>query len=279
MDWHVADAWPASKMAPVRLTWAKLSAVGMRASNEDAMGEAQQDDMMCFVMSDGAGGHECGEIASALVVDAVLYEFLGESSFSEHAVLSYVEKAIADVARNKTLVPRQGDMSATVATLLIDQSNHQALWAHLGDTRIYWFRDTRLMEVSKDHSVAQQFIDAGYGQAEQLREHPQRSLLFAAVGAEGDTPVAVRAQSVTVGDGDAFLICTDGFWEWVLEQDMEQTLAQARSSEEWLGAMSKIADANTSATEKLRDNYSAFAIWVHAPDDAASSASPTPDGT
>ncbi|MES2299875.1 MAG: PP2C family serine/threonine-protein phosphatase [Pseudomonadota bacterium] len=261
----MADTWPPARLAPIMLSWAKLSAVGMRASNEDAMGEAQQDDMMCFVMSDGAGGHECGEIASALVVDAVLHEFLGESSFSEHAVLAYVEKAIAEVARNKQLTPRQNDMSATVATLLIDQSNHQALWAHLGDTRIYWFRDSRLMEVSKDHSVAQQFIDAGYGQPERLREHPQRNMLFAAVGAEGDTPVAVRAQSVPIGAGDAFLICTDGFWEWVLEADMEQTLAEAATSEQWLDAMSKVADANTSATEKLRDNYSAIAIWVHAP--------------
>ena len=255
------DIEPSNTIAPIALSWAKLNGMGMRASNEDAIGHALQDDMGCFVISDGAGGHEGGEVASKLVVDAVLNKFLKESSFSQRAMHAYVGSAIAEVALGRRRMPALHDMSATIAAVLIDQSNRQALWAHLGDTRIYWFQNRRLVEVSKDHSVAQQFIDAGYGHADQLRQHPQRNMLFAAIGAEGDTPIAV-SHSVNLGDGDAFLICTDGFWEWVIEADMERTLAAAGSSDEWLDAMSTIAAANVERAGKLRDNYSAFAIWV-----------------
>lgn len=256
----------------INLSWANITATGMRASNQDVMGEAQQDDMVCFVMSDGAGGHAGGEVAAKIVVDAVLQEFLRESSFGVRALLSYVECAIAKVAHGKNLVPRQHDMSATVATVLIDQSNRHALWAHLGDTRIYLFRNRQLHQVTKDHSVAQQFIDAGFAQADQLRLHPQRNILFAAVGAEGDTQAEVTREKVKIQDGDAFLLCTDGFWEWVLEADMESTLAAATTSEQWLIAMNRIADVNVNAAKKIRDNYSVFAIWATEPSAVPSSA-------
>lgn len=229
------------------------------------MGEAQQDDMVCFVMSDGAGGHEGGEIASRIVVDAVLDQFMTESAFGPRALLSYVESAIAEVAQGKRLVPRQHDMSATIATVLIDASNRHALWAHLGDTRVYLFRANKLHTVTRDHSLAQQLMDAGYGKAVQLRRHPQRNILIAAVGAEGETQVALSKNAMAVQDGDAFLICTDGFWEWVLEADMELALSMADSSEQWLIAMSDIADANAQAAQQARDNASAIAIWLREP--------------
>ncbi len=237
----------------------------MRETNEDALAVAQQDDMVCFVMADGAGGHEAGEVAAGIVVDAVLQRFLKESCFGLRALRSYVEAAAYGVAQGKKAAPRRDDMSTTLATLLIDQSNHQALWAHLGDTRIYLFRGGKLLQVTKDHSVAQQFIDAGFARVEQLRGHPRRNTLYGAIGAEPGMPAEATEQAVPLRGGDVFLICTDGFWEWVHEDDMERTLAEAVSSNEWLSAMNKLADAKVAAAEKTRDNYSVFAIWVREP--------------
>lgn len=261
----MADPLRASAGAPVLLSWTDASGIGARASNQDAMGAAQQDDMVCFVVADGAGGHEGGEVASRMVVDAVIRKFLGESSFGTGALRSYVEHASAALAQGKLLTPRQRDMSATVATVLIDQSNGRAVWAHLGDTRIYMFRNGRLRCVTRDHSVTQQLIDAGYAKADELRSHPQRNLLFAAIGAEGDTHVAASEDVTQLQDRDAFLICTDGFWEWVLEADMERTLAAATSSGQWISAMETLAEANVGAAGKARDNHSVFAIWVGQP--------------
>lgn len=259
------DPRPSAPPVNLNLSWSKISAVGTRDINEDALSEGQLDNMVCFVMSDGAGGHACGDIAAHIVVDTVRRSFLREATFSPRAVLAYIETAIAAVMQSKRRVPEQQDMSATVATVLIDQRNRRALWAHLGDTRVYLFRNKRLRAVTKDHSVAQQFVDAGYAAPEQLRSHPQRHVLFAAIGVEGAATGPVSGEPVSLGDGDALLICTDGFWEAVLESDMESCLGDADSSAEWLTAMCIIGDHRAAATHKARDNYSACAIWLREP--------------
>lgn len=253
-----------STATPVRLSWAGASEIGMRSSNQDTIGRFAQDGMQCFVVSDGAGGHAGGEVASRLVVDAIVEKFASESAFGARALLSYVGHAIARVAHSKQDAPQQQDMSATVAALLVDEGNGLAVWAHLGDTRIYLFRGGRLHSVSKDHSLTQQLIDAGYARAEQLREHPQRNILFAAIGAEGETPVASSGDALALRPGDAFLLCTDGLWEWVREADMERALAAANGSEAWLAALCELATKNVAAAGKQHDNFSAYAVLVQA---------------
>lgn len=247
----------------ITLTLAELSHIGDRASNQDALGSARQDDLACMVISDGAGGHEGGEIAAKTVVGAVIESFMRESSFGARALRSYIDHAIVQVADRKRAEEKLKDMSATVAAVLIDLENRSVLWAHMGDTRIYFFRRSKIYRVTKDHSLVQQFIDAGYCAADKLRSHPQRSSLFAAIGAEGDTPPEVTQEVAEIRDGDAFLICTDGFWEWITEDDMEKTLASSESAEAWLSSMNAIA---AKAVSKSRDNYTAFAVWLGQPE-------------
>jgi PPM family protein phosphatase len=249
----------------IKLDQAQINALGQRPSNQDALGSAVQDGLICFVMSDGTGGHAGGEIASKLVVESILKQFVQEASFGSRALRSYIDCAIINVAQNKKLSEKRRNMSATVAALIIDQSNRCALWAHLGDTRIYFFRNGRIQSATSDHSLAQRFVDAGYAKADQVRTHPQRSVLYAAIGAEGDTFPDVTREAVQIQDQDAFLICSDGFWEWVIEAQMELTLSTSQNSEEWLSTMSAIATANALAAGVSRDNYSAITICLCEP--------------
>lgn len=242
------------------LQFAELTDVGGRAQNQDALASAQRDDLACFVVSDGAGGHVGGEVASKLVVSAIIDSFLRELSFSQRALKSYLDQAIRQVAQGRRDA-RVADMSATVAVVLIDQDNCCALWGHLGDTRVYLFRAGQLVEVTKDHSLVQQFIDAGYVPADQIRSHPQRSVLFAAIGPDSDNPPAITPIPVEVRAGDALLICTDGMWEWLSEQDMLQCLDSSADADQWLAAMGTRAAENSRASARKRDNFSAQAIW------------------
>jgi PPM family protein phosphatase len=248
---------------PVDLSWTRINEIGKRPTNQDTVGEAFADPLACFVVADGAGGHEGGEIASKVVVDSVLTRFRQSPAFGSEALLSYAASASSDVAKRKKHEPRLADMSTTVAALLIDRARGQALWAHLGDTRIYLFRNARLHTMSKDHSMTQQLIDAGYARAEQLRLHPQRNILFAAIGAEGDTSIELSAGTTPLLPGDALLLCSDGLWEWVMEADMERTLAASSNSADWLARMCRLADDNIKNSGKVRDNYSGYAILVH----------------
>jgi serine/threonine protein phosphatase PrpC len=247
----------------IRLTWAQASEIGMRSTNQDAMGAARNGELTCFVIADGTGGHKGGEVASRIVVDALLGAFDAEPAFGAPALLSYVGQSIAQVAQAKRGDQQLSDMSSTVATLLVDEQAACAVWAHLGDTRVYLFRAGRLLTVTKDHSLTQQLIDAGYVNAAQLRTHPQRNILLAAIGAEGETPVAASEHAFALMPGDALLACSDGLWEWVLESEMELALLTAPRSEDWLAAMCAKADAAVEAAGRARDNYSAYAIRVH----------------
>ncbi len=260
----MSDDPPARGLIP--LSFAQLTNAGGRQSNQDALGNARQDDLACFVVSDGVGGHFGGEIASNIVVHEVLDSFLRESSFGTRALHSYIDAAIEQVALRKAEKPQLQGMSATVAAVLIDEKNHCALWAHMGDTRVYLFRHRRVHSVTKDHSVVQQFIDAGYNKPEQLRSHPLRSTLFAAIGAEGDMRPEVTQNVVQIHSGDAFLICTDGLWEEITEGEMEQALTLAESPEDWLKNMCSIAEKNGSVSPKARDNYTAYTIWLGEPE-------------
>jgi serine/threonine protein phosphatase PrpC len=253
---------PKADSGPLRLSCAQVSDIGMRAENQDAIGVARHGQLACFVIADGTGGHQGGEVAARLVVDAVLGGFNAEPAFGADSLRACVGQAIEQVARAKRADSQLANMSATVAALQIDAQNGRAAWAHLGDTRIYLFRGARLLAVTSDHSLTQQLIDAGYAKADQLREHPQRNVLTAAVGAEGETPVAA-SEEYALRDGDALLACSDGLWEWVREQEMEQSLSETTGSEDWLAAMCARADAAVQAAGKVRDNYSVFAIRVH----------------
>jgi serine/threonine protein phosphatase PrpC len=249
------------------LDTAQVSAIGDRLSNQDALAYACEDEISCFVIADGTGGHEGGEVAARLVIEAVIEKFVLEASFSARALSSYIDAAVVKVAQAKRANAKQKNMSATLATILIDKSNRRALWAHLGDTRIYMFRHGAIKSISKDHSMAQRFVDAGIADYAQIRQHPQRNILFAAIGAEGDNFPDVTQNAVELFDGDAFLLCTDGFWEWISETDMVETLLLATSSDAWLKAMSEIAARNCGLSDKNRDNFSAFTIWLAEPNE------------
>jgi serine/threonine protein phosphatase PrpC len=252
------------KDAPkLRLDIAHITEIGDRVSNQDALASANVDDLSCFIVADGTGGHEGGEIAANLVITGIIEKFKQEASFSTRALESYIDWAISLVEKNQQQNEKLHNMSATMATVFIDHHNYCALWAHLGDTRIYHFRHEKILSISKDHSIAQRLVDAGYADYAQLRLHPQRSLLFAAIGAEGEIGPEVSVEPISLQQGDAFFLCTDGFWEWIQDHEMEQCLTNTQSSSEWLGKMNIVAKKNIGDLPINRDNFSAFTIRLH----------------
>jgi len=165
--------------AEIALNFAEISDIGGRQSNQDAQQCAVQDDFAIFVVADGAGGHEGGELAAKTVSESVVSSFTNNTVFSPEVLKQHIDSAIARVQEVKQAQPGLKDMSATVATVLLDLKNGQSLWAHMGDTRIYLFRRGKVQRITKDHSIAQQFVDAGFWAYDSIRNHPQRNRLFA----------------------------------------------------------------------------------------------------
>jgi len=246
----------------MRLEISVLSKPGGRAANEDAYGFWAGDGVCFCVVCDGAGGQGGGDVASKLAVSTTLAWFQDAPECSAAAIEAALSSANRAIMQQQGTEPRLANMRATAVVLAVDASNCRAAWGHLGDSRLYWFRDRRVAAQTKDHSVVQNMIDAGYLKAEALRGADRRSALFAALGqTENFEPVLAQCAH-PLAEGDAFLLCTDGFWEYVEESAMEHALAAATSPEHWLRSMEGQVVARGGPTQ---DNYSALAVWCREP--------------
>jgi len=121
---------------------------------------------------------------------------------------------------------------------------------------------SELWHVTTDHSLVQQMKDAGH-QTDDLNSN----LLYLALGIENGGPEASYSDVVQVEDGDAFLLCTDGFWHGVSEEQMKQSLHMVNTPQEWLTLMNQIIQKNAEQEGNAQDNYTAVAVWMGNPQD------------
>ncbi|PLK49897.1 PP2C family serine/threonine-protein phosphatase [Uliginosibacterium sp. TH139] len=234
---------------------AEQSHIGARRRNEDACGQVRVGECVCLCVSDGAGGHSGGDVAARIVVETVLDMFEASPGVS-----SAVAARLIEAAHGAVLVAKQDhvdDMHATCALLLIDLERREAVWAHAGDSRVYFFRAGEVVFQTRDHSLVQTMIDAGYGGLELTRTHPQRSLLTSAIGNLEGIEVSVSGEALPLHAGDCFLVCSDGWWEHVHETQMVTTLAEAASMPDWLERMARVVSADPAPRH---DNYTAIAV-------------------
>jgi serine/threonine protein phosphatase PrpC len=236
---------------------AVLSKPGGREVNEDACGYWTSDDYCCQVLSDGAGGHGAGDVASKIVVRSVLESFRTAPACTPETIAACLDEANRTVLKEQGAHPDQAEMRATVAVLVLDLAHARAVWGHLGDSRVYCFRGGAIVAQTRDHSVVQSMVDAGFLDPASVRTSPKRSVLTAAVGnSEECAPTLLEAPEALIGE-EVFLICSDGFWEYVDERCMEQQLEQASGPETWLKAMEEELLRNARPNH---DNYSAIAV-------------------
>lgn len=241
------------------LETAYLTDQGGRSRNEDACGYWSSDASACWVVSDGAGGHGSGDMASRLVVSRILEAFSANALVGSDRAVELLRSANEAVIHAKRSGATQDDMHATVAMLLIDRTRDEAIWGHAGDTRIYLFRDGKIVYCTRDHSLVQNLIDAGYGSTDMIRSHPQRSLLTSAIGSAESIELSVAGTPLTIQPGDMFLMCTDGWWEYVEESDMTRLLGSSTSPADWLQLMS---DALRAKVNSGNDNFTAIAVRI-----------------
>lgn len=235
-----------------------MSNAGGRERNEDACGFWTGGGCCYAIVSDGAGGHGGGDVASRLAVRVVLH------TLREHAACTGVAIDHALHAAHEAILSQQGSrdelaaMRATATVLAVDSVQDTAVWGHVGDTRLYLFREGAIVAQTKDHSVVQKLVDAGYLAQAAVRQSLERSKLFAALGHEADVPVTLAATPFQLHAGDVFLLCTDGFWEYVDETTMAAALSRATSPAGWLEAM--VADV-VARGGREQDNFSALAVF------------------
>ena len=199
------------------------------------------------VVADGLGGQAFGELASRAATETVC-AVLAEAPFGEDSA----EEAVC--AAEQRILDLQRDHPGAMTTLaLLWLQGDQALAVHIGDTRIYLFREGQILYQSVDHSESQLAVFAGEITRDEIRGHPARNRLTRALGAGEEYGVTIR--TLRMQSGDRALLCSDGFWEAVWEEQMLQTAEETTNTADWLRRMRETAE--TSA----KDNNTAIA-WI-----------------
>ena len=234
---------------------AQVSNPGGRDYNEDHTLTAATHDTACWVVADGLGGHGGGADASAIACQAVIASFLANPSPSPGAVQSHIRSAHQSVLAQQVAQPALARMRTTIVVLVANAVH--AVWGHVGDSRLYHLRRGKILAQTKDHSVPQNLVEAGEITSEQIRHHEDRNRLLRSLGEEEVARASILPEAIPVCQGDAFLLCSDGFWEKVHELEMELDFAKSREPAEWLSYMETRLQERVDGSH---DNYTAVAI-------------------
>ena len=250
----------------LRFDTALLTDTGrVRPLNEDALGVDPAARL--FVLADGLGGYNAGEIASAMAVSSILVrlgnyqagaERDGAAFDANRALFEAITSINADIynaAANSTAY------AGMATTLVVAWLIERRLWvAHAGDSRLYRLRGDRLEQITRDHSFSQELFDAGMVSAEEARALPAKNLVTRALGADAELEPEIHAYDAL--PGDLLLLCSDGLSEMIGHYEIAALLATAR--DDIHGAARRLVNMANEAGG--RDNVSVLIVRLAADD-------------
>jgi len=204
-------------------SWAVTHPGAKRTHNEDAY--VDRPDLGIWAVADGAGGHQAGEVASGMIAKA-LQEI--PKGLPAPELLAQVRLAVENthVALREEAARRGPDVlvASTIVVMLARGDHFACLWA--GDSRAYLLRDGVMSQITRDHSLVQELLEAGAIRPEEALNHPRGNVITRAVGAEADEIVLDKVSDRLL-PGDRFLLCSDGLCKTLPESDLAHLLASA----------------------------------------------------
>lgn len=235
------------------LSYATFTNIGNRAVNEDSLGVLTAQEGMYFLVCDGLGGHGGGDVASSLVIET-MKRSLSQGMAVEPSILEAQSFLLEEQRRQNAL----DKMKTTMTCLRICEN--EAMFAHVGDSRIYHFEKNKMIRRSQDHSVPQMLYESGQIKEKDIRHHTDRSRLLRVMGTEWKSPKYQIVQNIPVTNKSSFLLCSDGFWELIDEKQMCKLLKKSDTPDQWLAQMTEVIKENGQGTNM--DNYTAIAVFV-----------------
>lgn len=201
-----------------------------RKSNQDYTATfTNQKNQLLALLADGMGGHQAGDIASRQAVEEIGIAWEATTiDDSEKAVqwfLQHIQQANQRIFEKGQSQPTLSGMGTTLEVVTI-LDNHLAL-AHVGDSRIYLFREQRLIALTEDHSLVNALLKSGEITQEMAENHPRKNIITRSLGMPGSLEVDVAIHRIE--DHDQLLLCSDGLTNMVSEPKITQILLEAAS--------------------------------------------------
>ena len=209
-----------------------FSAIGGREDNQDAFGQMVEGENALLVVADGLGGHEHGSLASSCTVSALQESWKADEEYDAEALTALV------CAANDAILKMQEEQncSAKSTVVLLSIQGGKALWANSGDSRLYFLRDGEIRSITEDHSVAYKKYRSGEITRAEIATDEDQSALLRTLGGPTRWQPDVAGEEELKTD-DAFLLCSDGFWEYVSDEEILIDRMKAGNAEEWAEKM------------------------------------------
>lgn len=236
---------------------AMITLSGGRKENQDFVAYHEMTDYGCYLVADGLGGHSGGALASRAVGEGVIEAFKDSPGATREHLKDYLEQACQQMQRLFSCKVEALKPRTTLVLLLTGKD--EAVWAHVGDSRLYMFRGGKIFLQTADHSVPWQLASSGEITFNEIRGHEDRNRLLKVFDGKEISRVEYSPASVTLQSGDLFLLCSDGFWEYVHENEMENAFGLAGQPGDYLSALQKLLLPRAPADS---DNYTALAVSV-----------------
>lgn len=241
---------------------AALTLLGDRKENQDRVATVGNGEALLLVVVDGMGGHSQGATAAQATED-VLRNLFANARKPIVDPQGFLTMALSfahdEVVRLGEGLPLDHRPRATCATCIVQDGS--TYWAHVGDSRIYQLRDGAVVSRTRDHSHVELLLREGVIAEDQMADHPMRNLVECCLGGDSPLPdVAVTARR-RLQPGDAVLLCTDGLWSGVTDEDIA-TLATDEDLT-MASALEKLGNSAVRANAPHSDNTSACGVrWL-----------------
>jgi len=241
----------------MKFTIFQNSRQGPREYNQDRLAYSYSKDALLLVVADGMGGHRHGEIAAQLAVTTMT------EAFQRLAVptLTSPAKFLTDHIQQihdmiDQLVQEQEMLEAPRTTIVAAIVQRGMLYcAHVGDSRLYHFRDNHLLYRTEDHSIVQSLYNKGMINKDDMSSHPYRHKVYSCLG--GDVPPKIDlADRQELAEGDTVLLCTDGVWGAVADDQIKQILNGSSIAEN----ITRLLDQAEAVSQQQGDNMSAVGL-------------------
>lgn len=204
----------------------------VREVNEDCVVCVQPGDPdvvakkgMLILVADGMGGHSAGEVASNKAVEVISKVFFEEDSDAQSALRKAFNEASREIFEMSQRDESLRGMGTTCTALVL--RNGSALAAHVGDSRLYLIRNRHIYTMTEDHSEVMEMVKRGLITLEQARHHPDKNVILRAIGSHADVEVSTWDEPMPVREGDRFLLCSDGLYDLVEDEEIRREVEAA----------------------------------------------------
>jgi serine/threonine protein phosphatase PrpC len=233
------------------------SHIGGRKVNQDRMGYSFTRDALLLVLADGMGGHLRGEMAATIMMQTMSALFQKHATPYVKKPERFLEEAFLEAHHEIHRYRAENNLPETPRTTVVACliQHNTAIWAHCGDSRLYWLRRGQILGRTRDHSHIEHLIAQGLAEPSQRATHPDRNKLYNCIGASMLPKVEVGRQA-SLQAGDVVMLCSDGLWAMLPDEEITHRL----STQTIVRAVPELIAMATTIAGDTSDNTTALAI-------------------